>query len=393
MKEVILLKLGEIVLKGLNRSDFESALIKSARRRLRRFGEVTIWKAQSTIYVRLEDENADAGEAERCLATVFGVAALSRAGVVEKEIGAIERNAVAYFEEKLSFKRTFKVIARRSDKTFPLTSPQICAQVGETLLNAYGHLKVDVQNPEIIIYVEIRETAAYLHANPLPGAGGIPVGTSGRAALLISGGIDSPVAGYMMSKRGLALTAIHFASPPYTGERARLKVETLLEKMAAYCGRIEFIVVPFTRIQETIRSECPEDLFTIIMRRLMMRISERIAREESCGALITGESLGQVASQTIGAIACTDRVSTLPVLRPLIGMDKEEIVTISRRIDTFETSILPYEDCCTVFTPRHPRTRPRMESVEAAEGMVSQADWDEMIDRAVAEAERKIIDG
>ncbi|MFA9379576.1 MAG: tRNA uracil 4-sulfurtransferase ThiI [Acetanaerobacterium sp.] len=391
MNEVILLKFGEIVLKGLNRSSFETILIKNIKRRLAGLGGIELWKAQSTVYVRLLDENADIAEAVERLSTVFGIAALCRAGVAKKDIEEIKRCSVEYFEEKLASTRTFKVEAKRADKTFPLISPEICAQVGECLLDAYPNLRVDVVHPDVVVAVEVRETAAYIHANRLPGAGGIPVGSSGSAALLISGGIDSPVAGYMMSKRGLSLTAIHFVSPPYTGERARLKVETLLEKIAAYCGRINFVVVPFTEIQEKIRSDCPEDLFTIIMRRFMMRIAEKIALDQGCGALITGESLGQVASQTIAGIACTDSVCTLPVFRPLIGMDKEEIVTVSRRIDTFETSILPYEDCCTVFTPRHPRTRPRMESVERAE-MQANTDWDELIERAVAGVQCKNVD-
>lgn len=391
MNEVILLKFGEIILKGLNRGSFETVLLKNIRRRLAGLGEIELWKAQSTVYVRLRDEFADIDEAEKRLCTVFGIAALCRAGVTEKDITQIKEDCVEYFAEKLPAARTFKVEAKRSDKTFALISPQICAQVGERLLEAYPHLRVDVNNPDIIVTVEVRETAAYIHGNRLPGAGGIPVGTSGRAALLISGGIDSPVAGYMMSKRGLSLTAIHFASPPYTGERARLKVETLLQKIASYCGRINFMVVPFTELQETIRRECPEDLFTIIMRRFMMRVSERIATHQGCGALITGESLGQVASQTIAAIACTDSATTLPVFRPLIGMDKEEITRISRKIDTFETSILPYEDCCTVFTPRHPRTRPRMDSVIKAEEAAN-VDWEALIDRAVTGVECKNID-
>lgn len=391
MKEVILLKFGEIALKGQNRGDFEALLLKNIRRRLEGLGGFDMWKAQSTVYVRFLDDRADIGEAQRRLGTVFGVAALCRAGVAPKEIGRIKQACVEYFEEKLETLHTFKVEAKRSDKAFALISPQICAQVGECILEAYPHLTVDVNRPDTVITVEVRETAAYIHADKLPGAGGIPVGASGRAALLISGGIDSPVAGYMMSKRGLGLTAIHFVSPPYTGERARLKVETLLKKISAYCGRISFMVVPFTEIQEAIRKECPEDLFTIIMRRFMMRISERIAIDQHCGALITGESLGQVASQTIGAIACTDTVCTLPVFRPLIGMDKEEIVVISRKIDTFETSILPYEDCCTVFTPRHPRTRPKLEQVEQAEAM-AKVSWQELIDRAVAGVEYKNIE-
>ncbi len=390
MDEVILLKLGEIALKGLNRGAFEELLIKNTKQRLADIGVFKVWRAQSTIYVKPETEGVNMDEVLERLKTVFGVSALSKAGVVAKDIEEIKKASVTYFEDILPHVRTFKVEAKRSDKTFPLLSPQICALVGETLLDAYQNLKVDVNHPDVVINVEIRETAAYIHPDKVQGAGGIPVGASGRAALLISGGIDSPVAGYMMSKRGLSLTAVHFVSPPYTSERARLKVEDLLRKMAAYCGRIRFIVVPFTEIQEHIKDDCPEDLFTIIMRRFMMRIAEHFAAEDGCEALITGESLGQVASQTIAAIACTDEVCTMPVFRPLIGMDKEEIVTIARKIDTFETSILPFEDCCTVFTPRHPRTRPRAQFVRIAEEHV---EWDELIQRAIDGAQCKEIDG
>jgi len=248
-------------------------------------------------------------------------------------------------------------------------------------LERYPHLKVDVEHPDVLVMVEIREAAAYIHGKQLPGAGGIPIGTSGKAAILISGGIDSPVAGYMMAKRGLELCGVHFASPPYTSERAKQKVIALMEKMAEYCGRMKLFVVPFTEIQEQIRDKCPEELFTIIMRRFMMRIADQVARKQDCGALITGESVGQVASQTVKAIACTDIVTDLPVFRPVIGMDKREIIAIANEIDTFETSILPYEDCCTVFTPKHPRTRPRLDLVEAAEQAL---DADRLIAQAIA---------
>ena len=262
-----------------------------------------------------------------------------------------------------------------------MKSPEICRELGGRILEQYHHLKVDVEQPDVLVMVEIRETAAYIHGKQLPGAGGIPIGTSGKAAILISGGIDSPVAGYMMAKRGLELTGVHFASPPYTSERAKQKVIALMEKMAEYCGRMKLFVVPFTEIQEQIRDRCPEELFTIIMRRFMMRIADQLARKQDCGALITGESVGQVASQTVKAIACTDIVTDLPVFRPVIGMDKREIIAIANEIDTFETSILPYEDCCTVFTPKHPRTRPRLDLVEAAEQTL---DVDGLIAGAVA---------
>ena len=283
--------------------------------------------------------------------------------------------------EEWEYAATFKVEAKRADKSFPMKSPEICRELGGRILERYPHLKVDVEHPDVLVMVEIRETAAYIHGKQLPGAGGIPIGTSGKAAILISGGIDSPVAGYMMAKRGLELCGVHFASPPYTSERAKQKVIALMEKMAEYCGRMKLFVVPFTEIQEQIRDKCPEELFTIIMRRFMMRIADQVARKQDCGALITGESVGQVASQTVKAIACTDIVTDLPVFRPVIGMDKREIIAIANEIDTFETSILPYEDCCTVFTPKHPRTRPRLDLVEAAEQAL---DADRLIAQAIA---------
>ncbi len=278
--------------------------------------------------------------------------------------------------------------AKRSDKRFPMKSPEICRELGGVLLSKFSHLEVDVNNPEVTVTVEIRDTNAYVHAVNIRGAGGLPVGTSGHAMLLLSGGIDSPVAGYMMAKRGVHISAIHYVSPPYTSERAKLKVEQLCEKITPYCGSIAFFCVPFTKIQEEIKNNCPEEFFTIIMRRLMMKIAQKICEREKCLALITGESVGQVASQTMNALMCTDAVCEIPVFRPLIGMDKTEIVEISRKIDTYETSIQPYEDCCTVFTPKHPKVRPLLADVEAAEASF---DFSALIDEAVANTELKIF--
>lgn len=380
MKEIVLIKNGEIALKGLNRATFEDIMIKNMRRRLSRLGKFKITKAQSTVYVEPSDEGIDLDEAVEILKKVFGIAAMSRALVTEKKLETIESDAVEYLRDTLTQAKTFKVEAKRSDKNFPYKSPEICREVGGYLLEHYPHLKVDVHHPDIVVTVEVRDFAAYVHAGEIQGAGGIPIGSSGKAMLLISGGIDSPVAGYMMAKRGLILDAVHFVSPPYTSERAKLKVIELAQKMCKYCGTIRLHIVPFTHIQEQIKEHCPEELFTIIMRRFMMRIAERVAKQNSCQALITGESMGQVASQTLGAIACTDRVCSMPVFRPLIGMDKNEIIEISRKIDTFETSILPYEDCCTVFTPRHPRTRPSVSMVETTEAAL---DIQTLIDEAV----------
>ena len=380
MKEIILLKNGEIALKGLNRSVFEDKLISNARRRLEELGKFGFRKAQSTIFVEPKDEDVDLDEAVDILQKVYGIIALTKAAVVEKDFEAIKETAITYLKDELMEAKTFKVDAKRSDKSFPLKSPEICRELGGYILEHFPHLSVDVHNPDVNVVVEVRDYAAYVHGKQLPGAGGIPVGSGGRALLLLSGGIDSPVAGAMMAKRGLEVYAIHFASPPYTSERAKQKVITLAEKMTAYCGRMNLFVVPFTEIQERIKDDCPEELFTVIMRRYMMRIACRIARQQDCEALVTGESVGQVASQTIQAMSCTDAVADMPVLRPVVGMDKEEIIKISHKIDTFETSILPYEDCCTVFTPKHPRTKPVLKFVEQAEQAM---DMENLIDRAV----------
>ncbi len=360
--EIILLKQGELVLKGLNRGRFEARLIANIKRRLRQIGEFDTRSAQSTIYVEPVGEQ-DMDAAYSALSKVFGVAAMSRAAVCEKNIDEIIKAAKEYLKDELSSASSFKVESRRADKSFSMTSPELSAEAGGALLEAFPHLRVDVRSPEALVFIEVRESAAYVHMASKPGAGGLPVGTGGRAAVLLSGGIDSPVAAHMIAKRGIELIAVHFFSYPYTSERAREKVVTLRELLSAYCGRMPLFVVPFTRIQEQIRASCDEDYFTLIMRRFMMRISEKIARENGCSALVTGESLAQVASQTLDALHVTGSACMVPVLRPVIGMDKEEIVTLARRIGTFETSILPYEDCCTVFTPKHPKTKPRLENV------------------------------
>lgn len=388
MKEIILIKNGEIALKGLNRSSFEDMMIRNIRRRLKTIGNFSYTKAQSTVVITPLDENIDLDEACDCLKKVFGIAAFSRAAVIEKDYDKIVNVIVPVLEERLSDFKTFKVNAKRADKRFPMTSPELERELGGEILERFPHLSVDVHNPEIVVTIEIREMAAYLYAGKYDGAGGMPVGSSGRAMLLISGGIDSPVAGYMMAKRGVELQAIHFISPPYTSDRALQKVETLCELLTPYCGRIGFICVPFTKIQEAIRDNCPEEYFTLIMRRLMMIIAQRIGENSNIGALITGESLAQVASQTLTALGTTDDVCHMPVLRPLIGMDKNEIIEISRKIGTFETSILPYEDCCTVFTPKHPRTKPKLELVRKAEEAF---DFKPLIDEAIQNTTYKAI--
>ena len=388
MKEIILIKVGEIALKGLNRRNFEDVLIKNLKHRIRDLGKFNVSVAQSTIYIEPVSDDIDLDDVCERVSQVFGIVAFSRALVCEKSMDDILEKAPDYLYDELIGAKTFKVESKRSDKKFPLKSPEISATVGGKILEHFPHLKVDVKNPEITVTVEVRDFGAYVRCKTLRGQGGIPVGTGGNAAILISGGIDSPVAAYMMSKRGIRLTAIHFASPPYTSDRAHLKVEKLLKIVSRYSGCINMYTVPFTKIQETIKDKCPEELFTIIMRRLMMQISEIIAKQHDCTALITGESLGQVASQTIHAMSCTDEATSMLVFRPLIGMDKEEIIQISRKIGTFETSIEPYEDCCTVFTPKHPRTRPVLKFVKQAE---DEAKLCEMIQEAVDNVQLTII--
>ena len=389
MKEIVLVKFGEMVLKGLNKKTFEDMLRKNIKRRLRGLGRFELTTAQSTTYITPLDEECDLAEVVERVSKIFGIAALCRACVCEKDFGDIAEKAVEYLGEILEGASTFKVNAKRSDKAFPMKSPEICAELGGILLEKFPNLTVDVKNPQVTVTVEVRDTNAYIHAENIKGAGGLPVGSSGKALLLLSGGIDSPVAGWMMAKRGVHIAAIHYVSPPYTSDRALLKVETLCEKLTDYCGGIAFFCVPFTEIQEAIKDNCPEEYFTIIMRRLMMEIAQRIAEKDNCLALITGESVGQVASQTMAAMACTDAVCRIPVFRPCVGMDKTEIIEIARKIDTFETSIEPYEDCCTVFTPRHPKVRPRLEDIEKAQNSF---DFEPLIQRAVDGMELKTFE-
>jgi thiamine biosynthesis protein ThiI len=380
MKEIILIKNGELALKGLNRSKFEDILIKNIRKRIKPLGEFEYRKEQSTVSVVPMDEYIDMDEVSDRISRVFGIAAYSRALQVEKDMDVILEQAPIYLADQLKDAKTFKVEGKRADKKFPLKSPEISAQVGGAILSKFPHLKVDVRNPDILVTIEIREKFAFIRGNQTKGAGGMPTGTAGKASILISGGIDSPVAAYMMAKRGLVLNAIHFASPPYTSPQSEEKVHNLLRKVSKYSGNICLLTVGFTEIQEEIRDKCPEELFTLVMRRFMMRIAQRIAEKEDSKALITGESLGQVASQTLNALACTDAVVGMPVFRPLIGLDKDEIIKVSRKIDTFNISIEPYEDCCTVFTPKHPKTKPQISIIETAEQAL---DVEGLIDRAL----------
>ena len=363
IKEILLCKYGEIVLKGANRKSFEDMLSREMKKRAQNYGKFDIYRAQSTIYIEPMDESADLDGMFEAASKVFGIVAIARAAVCEKSMEDISRTVADYIPSFLQGKKTFKVEAKRSDKTFALDSMEISREIGGVVLESCPWIRVDVHNPDVVVKVEIREYGAYVSAGQFKGAGGMPVGSNGKGLLLLSGGIDSPVAGYMMAKRGVRLDAIHFESFPYTSERAREKVLELASIVAEYSGDIFVHVVSLTHIQEELVRACEEDYFTLLLRRYMMTIAERVAKEKGCAALITGESLGQVASQTIQAIGVTDAAVNIPVFRPCIGMDKEEIVTISRKIGTFETSIQPYEDCCTVFTPRHPRTKPELEKV------------------------------
>lgn len=361
--EIILCKYGEIILKGANRQNFESTLIKELRRRASPHGVFKIYTKQSTIYVEPQNSSCDMDAMYESAKKVFGIIAVTRAAVCEKSIESITETVKRYLPDKLIGKKTFKVDGRRSDKKFPMTTPEISSLIGGVILSCVRGIKVDVHNPDVTVTVEVREEHAYVRAGQEPGAGGLPIRTAGRGLLLLSGGIDSPVAGCMMAKRGMEIEALHFESFPYTSERAKEKVMQLASLMCEYCSKIHVHVISLTHIQEELRDNCKEEYFTILLRIFMMRLAERCAKEYNCGALITGESLGQVASQTLEAIGVTDSVVNIPVFRPCIGLDKNEIVGYSRLYGTFETSILPFEDCCTVFTPRHPRTHPKLSDV------------------------------
>lgn len=391
MKEVILCKYGEVVLKGANRSDFEAKMLKDLRNRARRVGNFNIFYSQSTVFIEpLDEESIDKiDEMTEQAKHVFGFVGITRAAACAKDMDEIIRVVKEYIPARLNGCRTFKADAKRSDKRFPLSSPQIAGEVGAAVLEATGgRVKVDLYNPDIVVRVEVREKEAYIHAGQEKGAGGIPYGSSGRGLLLLSGGIDSPVAGFMMAKRGVQLEAIHFESFPYTSERAKEKVLELARILTDYTTKIRVHIISLTHIQEMIRDNCDEDYFTLLLRRYMMALSVRLAHDYDCDAIITGESLGQVASQTMKAINVTNAMSDIPIYRPLIGMDKEEIIQISRKIGTYDTSVLPYEDCCTVFTPRHPRTRPELDKVIAEENKL---DFNALVEEAYASRQWVVI--
>lgn len=390
MKEVILCKYGELILKGANRSDFEMKMLKGLRQRARRIGNYKIFYSQSTVYIEpLDEQSLDAIDEMTYQAKhVFGFVGVSRAFACEKNMDTIARVVREDLVPRLKGYKTFKVESKRSDKKFPMTSPDISAEIGGVILSAIPGIKVDVKSPEIVVRIEIRDTDAYVHAGQEKGAGGIPYGSSGRGLLLLSGGIDSPVAGFMMAKRGVQLEAIHFESFPYTSERAKEKVLELAKHLTRYTMRLRVHVFSLTKIQELLRDNCEEEYFTLMLRRYMMAISLKLAHDYDCEAIITGESLGQVASQTMKAINVTNSMTDIPIFRPLIGMDKEEIIRVARQIGTFETSTLPYEDCCTVFTPRHPRTRPELEKVIEQENRLP---FDELVEEAYKTRETIVV--
>ena len=388
MQELILLKLGEVVLKGLNRHTFEDKLLANIRRRVKAFGNFNIYSRQSTIYVEPLGDDCDMDGTYDACQKIFGVVAVVRARPCEKDLKAIVGTARVYLKDILENAHSFKVESKRSDKHFPYGSIEISRHVGGALHDAYPHLTVDVHHPEVTVMVEIREKAAYVHGPAVPGAGGLPIGMGGTAVSLLSGGIDSPVASWMVAKRGVQLEMVHFYSPPYTSPQALEKVLELARLLVPWCGRLVVHKVPFTEIQESIRRDCPEEYFTLIMRRFMMRCAERVAKRVGAKAMVTGECLGQVASQTMEAMASTEDAATLPIFRPVVAMDKEEIVRIARRIGTFETSIQPFEDCCTVFTPRHPRTHPKVEDVRELESVL---DIEGLVDRAMEATRYEII--
>ena len=388
MNEIFLMKLGEIVLKGANKRQFESKLRQNVRRRMRPFGEFNVYIMQSTVYVEPLNDEADVEGAWDACHSIFGVVSLCRCRPCEKNLDAIFEAVEAYLGDDLDCAESFKVESKRSDKTFPLTSIGISQEIGGRLAEAHPNCRVDVHKPAYVVHVEVRDLAAYVHGPAEPGAGGLPTGVGGRAMCLLSGGIDSPVAEYMIAKRGVEIESIHFFSYPYTSQLAKDKVIELARLVTRYSGRMTLNIVSFTKIQEEIRDKCPEEYFTLIMRRFMMEISQRIAKEHGCGCLVTGENLGQVASQTMEAMAVTGAVVDLPIFMPLVGMDKEDIVSIARKIGTLDTSILPYEDCCTVFTPKHPKTKPTLGQVLNAE---KDLDREALIQEALATVEKLTV--
>lgn len=385
MKEILLAKYGEIILKGGNRHRFESILMNNIADAVRNIAKIKARLIQATIYIDVLEEGKTDLVLER-MTKIFGIVSVTKAAVCGKTIEEIELTAREYLKEDLTPGKKFKVETKRADKNFPLTSIETSREVGGYLHDEYPELTVDVHEPDVTVRVEVRELGAYVYCeeNRVKGQGGMPIGTGSKATLLLSGGIDSPVAGHMIAKRGVEINAVNFFSFPYTSERAKEKVIELASIIARYTSKINLYIVPFTDIQLEIREHCPEEHMTLLMRRFMMRIAERIARKTKSAALITGESVGQVASQTIAALDVTNAVVDMPILQPLIGMDKIEVIDRAREIGTYDTSILPYEDCCTVFTPKHPTVNPKRSNIEKSE---SHLDVERLIDEAMAGVE------
>ncbi len=385
-KNIFIVRCGEAALKGQNKAYFEKMLVERLRKLIkRRFDDVEVRRQGGLIFVRA-DKAIEPDELIKEMSKVFGIASISPAVEAASDIGTIGEAAANYMKdimEKTDI-RTFKVDAKRADKTFPLKSPEIARTVGAYVLKGCKTLKVDVHEPDVYLFIDVREKVSYIYRQKIPGFGGLPLGTNGKGMVLLSGGIDSPVAMWMMAKRGMSIEAVHFHSFPYTSQRAREKVEELASIVAVYCSRFRMHVVNILPIQEAIAADCPEDEMTILVRRFMMRIAERVAKENGCGMLITGESLGQVASQTAEAITVTDEATDMPVMRPLIAMDKVDIMSIAKEIGTFEKSIEPYEDCCTVFLPKHPVTKPKIEKIKRSEGKL---DVEGLIEKVMGDKE------
>ena len=379
----MIVKYGEVILKGNNRPMFVNALISNIRSALDSAGSYYIRKGQAMLYIEPE-AGFDMDRAVERLRRIFGVAVFHRALEIEKDVEEIKTRSAEYFAYALNHSSSFKIETRRTDKQFPHRSLEINNMLGQHIADTFPHLKVDVHHPEMTLYVNIRRKGVYLYRDKEKGAGGLPVGTGGKALTLLSGGIDSPLAAWLMARRGVSLRAVHFYSYPYTSERSKKKVEQLARQLSLYTGSMKLYVFPFTEIQEAIVDHCPKDQLTIIMRRMMMKSAEKIARQMSAQALVTGESIGQVASQTMESLSVTDAAVDVPVFRPLIGMDKEEIIAYARQIGTYDISVEPYDDCCTIFVPRHPQTKPRLKYIEASE---SRADFDGLIDKALEKME------
>ncbi len=382
MYKAFLIKYAEIGIKGNNRYIFEDALRDRIKKSLRDLGDYMVTKEQGRIYIECPD-GYDYEETVKALQCVFGIAQICPVMIADTiEWEPLKKAVGDYVEARYADRNfTFKMEAKRGDKNYPMTSPQICSEMGAYLLHRFPEMKVDVHNPSVRIMVEVR-SRSYVYSEVIPGPGGMPVGTNGKALLLLSGGIDSPVAGYMVAKRGVAIDAVYFHAPPYTSERAKQKVVDLAELISKYTGSIRLHVVNFTDIQLYIYEKCPHEELTIIMRRYMMRIAEKIAKETGCLGLVTGESIGQVASQTLHSLASTNEVCTMPVYRPLIAFDKQDIVDIAERINTYETSILPYEDCCTIFVARHPVTKPSLKVIRYSEKCLEEK-IDDMVETAM----------